>query len=145
MRNFAHMKFKVSHICLLFVLLMLTASATSQRSCLTSFAKSSDSTVIHRFDSIFHKVYLDSIAVTITDTARVLQLVRVRRSDGMIQVIKHDTVKQVERDTVTAQTIKQPPDKKSSTLEDILWLLVILVAGVVFGSWFRDRMSHLFS
>ena len=124
----------------LFLVLLVVSCKPLERSTDTIAATVRDSVSFSIIDSTFIHHIFDSVSLTIRDTSRIVQFVRVRQNVAHSQVTHSDTTTVHQSDTVATQTTTKPGKKKLVTLRDIPIYLVILIIGcflreIVLWAW----------
>ncbi len=88
-----------------------------------------DSFAVHFVDSFVQRTFLDSIFLTIVDTARTVQYVRVSRALTQAQATHHDTATVAQRDSTYIFTKSAQGARKRSPLRTFLEFLFIFIIG----------------
>ena len=98
-----------------------------------------DSFAVHFIDSFVQRTFLDSVFLTIVDTARTVQYVRVSRALSQAQTTQRDTAAIARRDSTYIFSQSVQGDRKRSPLRTFLEFLFIFIIGYVL----RDIQSRV--
>ena len=98
-----------------------------------------DSFAVHFIDSFVQRTILDSVFLTIVDTARTVQYVRVSRALSQAQATHRDTVTVAQRDSTYIFTKSAQGARKRSPLRTFLLFLFIFIIGYAL----RDIQSRV--
>ena len=97
-----------------------------------------DSFAVHFIDSFVQRTFLDSVFLTIVDTARTVQYVRVSRALTQAQTTQRDTAAIARHDSTYIFTQSAQGARKRSPLRTFLEFLFIFIIGYVL----RDIQSR---
>lgn len=98
-----------------------------------------DSFAVHFVDSFIQRTFLDSVFLTIVDTARTVQYVRVSRALSQAESSRRDTTTIQHRDSTYIFTQSAQGARKRSPLRTFLVFLFIFIIGYAL----RDIQSRV--
>ena len=120
-------------------LLAVVGCRSAQHVAESASTRAVDSFSVHFIDSFVQRTFLDSVFLTIVDTARTVQFVRVSRALTQAESSHRDTTTIQHRDSTYIFTKSAQGARKRSPLRTFLEFLFIFIIGYVL----RDIQSRV--
>lgn len=120
-------------------LLAVVGCRSAQHVAESASTRAVDSFAVHFIDSFVQRTILDSVFLTIVDTARTVQYVRVSRALSQAQTTHRDTVTVAQRDSTYIFTQSAQGARKRSPLRTFLVFLLVFIIGYAL----RDIQSRV--
>lgn len=120
-------------------LLAVVGCRSAQHLAESASTRAVDSFAVHLIDSFVQRTFLDSVFLTIVDTARTVQYVRVSRALSQAESSRRDTTTIQHRDSTYIFTKSAQGAQKQSPLRTFLLFLFIFIIGYAL----RDIQSRV--